>query len=228
MTPASRFWERGSPSSAGEFSDGVDVCRSSPVVECRSPLLPAAPVVSARWRRRPTTSSPSGLRLSRSPPRVRPWRGPLPPRRISPPPVLGTFLDRARVGAASAWRPHHDDGLVALEGAAAAGSRGDAVPEIVAAGKAGLDFQNPIPPIGGAHTHASNQGGSWDHLRRCFNLCWSRSNPRPPLAASPPPPRRRSFLPPPPVPPPSSTSSSSPPSSTSTAEVPLLGGPELS
>ena len=32
-TPKSRFWERGSPSSEGENSNGANVCRSPPFVE---------------------------------------------------------------------------------------------------------------------------------------------------------------------------------------------------
>ena len=83
-TPASRFWEKVSPppsSSSGELA-----CRFSPVVE---------PVASSRRCRGGMSSSPSRLRLTRSPPRMGPWRGPLPPRRSSPPPVLGTFIDKA-------------------------------------------------------------------------------------------------------------------------------------
>ena len=84
--PASRFWERSASPSSGECSDGVVACRSPARIE---------PVASLWGRGRGAFSSPVGLRIARPPPRMGPWRGPLPPRRSSPWPVLATFFDRA-------------------------------------------------------------------------------------------------------------------------------------
>ena len=56
------------------------------------------PSGSLRRRHRGPSSSASGLRLSSSPPRIGRWMGALPPRRISPPPVLGSFIDKALAG----------------------------------------------------------------------------------------------------------------------------------
>uniref|UniRef100_A0ACD5TBC5 Uncharacterized protein n=1 Tax=Avena sativa TaxID=4498 RepID=A0ACD5TBC5_AVESA len=70
-TLASRFWERGTPSSSQQRSP---------------PLFPSSPVA-----RRGSAASPVGVLLCRGP-KVRPWKGPLPPRRASAPAVLGTFL----------------------------------------------------------------------------------------------------------------------------------------
>ncbi|KAI4988709.1 hypothetical protein ZWY2020_035949 [Hordeum vulgare] len=77
-TPARRSSEAVSPANSGKCTDGVHVCRDSKKAELRS-------------RRR--LSSSAGVRLKKMPPRMGPWRGPLPPRRISPLPVLGVLID---------------------------------------------------------------------------------------------------------------------------------------
>jgi hypothetical protein len=91
-TPLSRPWERArrGRSSAGEstlFCRSVDVyaagdgsCDAVDGSPDNSPLVGSEGRVAA--------SSPSRLRLSRGP-RMGPWRGPLPRRRVTPPPVLG-------------------------------------------------------------------------------------------------------------------------------------------
>lgn len=79
-TPARRSSEAVSPANSGKCTDGVHVCRDSKKAELRS-------------RRR--LSSSAGVRLKKMPPRMGPWRGPLPPRRISPLPVLGVLIDSA-------------------------------------------------------------------------------------------------------------------------------------
>lgn len=103
-TPASRFWERQSSSSPGT----PPVLEGEHVVSCRAQEkdMDAAGPERARTASsassaaveigRNPSSSPSGLRLARAP-RMGSWRGPLPPRRITPPPVLGQFMDKAKV-----------------------------------------------------------------------------------------------------------------------------------
>ena len=78
-TPASRFWERSSPTSsiAAQGTSLSPVCRSSePLsVERSGAVVPRPPG-----------------RLLRRPPMRMGWRGPLPRPRITPPPCLGDFL----------------------------------------------------------------------------------------------------------------------------------------
>uniref|UniRef100_A0ACD5WF51 Uncharacterized protein n=1 Tax=Avena sativa TaxID=4498 RepID=A0ACD5WF51_AVESA len=81
-TPASRFWEKESPELGGR--------RSS-----------ASPSGSSARRR--SSSSPMGLAISRGP-KIMPWRGPLPARRSSAPPILGMYLEAAVVGASQGPR----------------------------------------------------------------------------------------------------------------------------
>lgn len=87
-TLTSRFWER-RPSTSSEPRESS--CRSpKDVADVGAPgrprLSPRSVTEATACRRSP--SSPTGLRLPR-PSRMGPWRGPLPPRRITPPPVLG-------------------------------------------------------------------------------------------------------------------------------------------
>ena len=72
----------------------MPLCRVSPEPE----RVVVEPSGSWRRRHRGLTSSASGLRLSRSPPRIGRWMGPLPPRRIPPAPILGSFIDKALEG----------------------------------------------------------------------------------------------------------------------------------
>lgn len=51
---------------------------------------------SVPGRRRGASASPTGLVLSRIP-RVKPWKGPLPPRRVSATPAIGFFVKAAFV-----------------------------------------------------------------------------------------------------------------------------------
>ena len=173
-TPESRFWERGSSASAGEVrvdANGGDGRRSSPAV------VPAASS-RRRWRGGPA-SSPSGLRLSRSPPRMGPWRGPIPPRRISPPPVLGDFLNKDFVGPPAMSAPEVASLEAPRPAAVVAAVSGGDVPVIAAVRAGDVGAQFPGVTLDGAHAHAANRDrlGSWEHLRRRFKAYWSRSVP---------------------------------------------------
>jgi hypothetical protein len=65
--------------------------RSSERARSESP----SPVLKAKGTTfRAASSSPVGMRLSRMP-RLKPWRGPLPRRRITPAPVVGYFIAQA-------------------------------------------------------------------------------------------------------------------------------------
>nr|XP_051211849.1 flocculation protein FLO11-like [Lolium perenne] len=90
-TSESRVWSR-SASPEVRFSS----CRSSERARSASP--PPGEKVK-RSAMRAASSSPVGLRLSRMP-RMKPWRGPLPRRRVTPAPIFGDFL-----AAVSARRP---------------------------------------------------------------------------------------------------------------------------
>ncbi|KAM0911825.1 hypothetical protein ACQ4PT_013188 [Festuca glaucescens] len=108
-SPASRVWERGSSSTSGEPSFVSSVCRER-LVEVTGSLRQGA------------ISSPTGIRLSRPSSLMRPWRGPLPPRRQTPPPVLGMFMKGLVVektgGVASTSSPT-EEGTEAQEAEAA-------------------------------------------------------------------------------------------------------------
>jgi hypothetical protein len=90
-TPVSRVWEASRRSSPGEFFSGCRSAAGSGAADCPGTSVNSPPLVSPR---RGSCSSPRGVRLARGP-RMGPWRGPLPRRRVSPPPVLGTNIDRA-------------------------------------------------------------------------------------------------------------------------------------
>lgn len=91
-TPASRFWETRSPRSAGTSSDAVSGCRS-PVARDGSP---AQQWTAGKVGVGSKSSASQGYAVARRP-RASSWRGPLPSRRVTPPPVLGQFLERAAV-----------------------------------------------------------------------------------------------------------------------------------
>ena len=186
-TPASRFWERSTSQAAGEVSNGVSLCR-----------LPsrAEPIASLRRRNRGACSSPSVLRISRPPSKMGPWRGPLPPRRSSPAPVLGTFIDRAMVVGARA--ASSAPLAVARPCAPSASSPGGVdhpssstrpVPEMpptgTTVGRGISAFQIPDIVDGGTHSHALDPDHpSWEHLDRCFRKYWARVCPNPVSAAA--------------------------------------------
>jgi hypothetical protein len=99
LTSASRFFEksRRCDSLSGESSR---FCRSVDVygaMEKQSTPTPSPPVGSPSLG---AVSSPTGVRLARGP-KVGTWWGPLPRRRISPPPILGQFLDKAARSSSS-------------------------------------------------------------------------------------------------------------------------------
>jgi hypothetical protein len=89
--PVSRVWEASRRSSPGEFFSGCRSAAGSSAADCSGTSVNSPPLVSPR---RGSCSSPTGVRLACGP-QMGPWRGPLPRRRVSPPPVLGTFIDRA-------------------------------------------------------------------------------------------------------------------------------------
>ena len=214
-TPASWFWERGSTSGDGENPNDSIVRRSPPLVD---------PVASSRRRRSGTASSPAGLRLSRSPPRMGPWRGPLPPRRISPPPILGDFLAKAGGVLQPIARPERP--LPVMNPAApVVASTGDGDPVFPATCDAGVDvFQTLAVTPRRAHRDPIDRvrPGSWEHLHRRFKVFWSRSKPASSsIDLPPPPPSRTSPLHRPAAPPSSSSTPSSTPSpSRSPASLP--------
>jgi hypothetical protein len=104
-TPLTRHWEKARRSSppagkSGLFCRSVDVLLAEDVAGSMAGSSPPSASVS-----RGAFSSPSGIHLSRGP-RMGPWRGPLPRRRIMPPPMLGQFLDMATPSSSSAiWAP---------------------------------------------------------------------------------------------------------------------------
>lgn len=88
-TPASRFWEACSSPDSGK-----------PVVDslvCRYPReeSSASPSGKERGGTKKAKPSPPTFPMPNRP-RAGTWRGPIPPRRITPPPVLGQFLERAK------------------------------------------------------------------------------------------------------------------------------------
>jgi hypothetical protein len=84
----SRAWSRSASSMVSGFSS---LCRS---VDCARSASPPPRVGGSAPR--VASSSPVGLRLSRMP-RLKPWRGPLPHRRIMPVPIFGDFLAVAKL-----------------------------------------------------------------------------------------------------------------------------------
>jgi hypothetical protein len=88
---ASRFWERSRRPASGM---PASVCRSVDALQPAEKSGSPACSPPARSPRRGACSSPSGVRLARGP-KVGPWRGPLPRRWVTPPPILGDFLDKA-------------------------------------------------------------------------------------------------------------------------------------
>jgi hypothetical protein len=84
-SPESRTWERAaSPEVRSLFCGSEMRARSTSPSRLREDGL----------AHRASSTSPVGLWLSK-PPRMGKWRGPLPPRRITPTPVLGDFLVKA-------------------------------------------------------------------------------------------------------------------------------------
>jgi hypothetical protein len=83
-TSASRLWE-GSRRSVSSSGEQAHFCRSAGAVERPGATAASTPAVSLK---RGSASSPMGVCLARGS-QMGPWRGPLPRRRISPPPILG-------------------------------------------------------------------------------------------------------------------------------------------
>ena len=149
-TPASQFWERGSSSpemaslkAAGGLRNGFSLCRDTPVLK---------KTVSFRRRRGGPSVLTSGLRMPHSPPRMGSWRGPLPPRRVSPAPIIGSFIDKAYAAWSTAATvrpspssPPGGDPVVSADATSS---------EVIAP----LEFQSLHESPRGAHLHASNLG----------------------------------------------------------------------
>jgi hypothetical protein len=57
--------------------------------------LSPTPAEKPSVRVRPASASPTGLRLPKPQVRLKGWRGPLPPRRITPPAVFADFIEAA-------------------------------------------------------------------------------------------------------------------------------------
>jgi hypothetical protein len=171
-TSASRFWERSrqpSPGGSVEVSDAVT--SGSPAC--------SPPVGSSRGR---SSSSPSGVRLARGP-KVGSWRGPLPRRRLTPPPILGDFLDKAEVisGRSVAGSP-----AVASPSSAVSASSSEA--PLAGNGAAVQDTVALIAVSAADHAReiCVDRGHSWDsinryglgHLARRFQSLWALRRPR--------------------------------------------------
>jgi hypothetical protein len=93
-TPASRFWEKSRRSGSSSGTSSL-LCRS---LDGCSTVEHAGPPASSPPKGSPSRgacSSPSGVRLACGP-MMGSWRGPLPRRRITPLPVLGQFIDKAK------------------------------------------------------------------------------------------------------------------------------------
>jgi hypothetical protein len=86
-TAASRSWER----KTAAATSGGQRARSS------SPTRTVKPAGGGR----PASSSPPVFRLPKLPVKMKAWKGPLPPRRITPPAVSADFVDVARVVSAA-------------------------------------------------------------------------------------------------------------------------------
>ena len=158
-SPSSRVWERGSASGAGESDEVVLVCK-----ENREGLRQDSPPRVSQG----SNSSSSGLRLARAPPRMGPWRGPLPPRRVTPPPVLGVFIDKAvavRDGPSSLGSPS----LVA----AASSSSAPADPSITELGAVRNSNSMQVGPR--CQVEDRNRPSPWAHLHRPCRPCPSSS-----------------------------------------------------
>jgi hypothetical protein len=204
-TPLSRYWEttQRSRSPAGTpllFCRSVDVYAASSGVEKLdgSPAVGSPPAGSVC---RGAASSPSGLRIARSP-RMGPWRGPLPKRRITPSPILGHFLDKAietastpvvagpslapvQLGAAIACST---PGAEIVGGTPVTAIAGVTPCAVIAGGSSGaviaggLQSHRASVSVDGvvqSPVHAPNRTCRfpWAHLRRRYRYLWVRSCP---------------------------------------------------
>jgi hypothetical protein len=88
-TAESRSWERKAAAEPAEVPSGLRA-------RFLSPARSEGPVVS----RRLASSSPPGLRMPKPPMRMKAWKGPLPPRSITPPAILADFVVIAKRGPA--------------------------------------------------------------------------------------------------------------------------------
>ncbi|KAK1697773.1 hypothetical protein QYE76_014470 [Lolium multiflorum] len=86
-TSASRSWEKQTAADPSLMPSASRARSSSPP---RPSRLEAG--------RRPASSSPPGVRLPKPAMRMKAWKGPLPPRRITPPAVLADFIVSSTVG----------------------------------------------------------------------------------------------------------------------------------
>ncbi|KAK1613820.1 hypothetical protein QYE76_019337 [Lolium multiflorum] len=98
-TPASRFWEKEASPNSGNSNELFDACRDKEEVavpfcakDAESPSPPI--IVGAQLPGEKVPRPPSGFHVQRRP-RAVSWRGPCPPRRITPLPVLGQFMLKA-------------------------------------------------------------------------------------------------------------------------------------
>jgi hypothetical protein len=90
-TTESRSWER--KAAAAEPVEVLSGLRARSLSPARSEGLVAG--------RRPASSSPPGLRMPKPPMRMKAWKGPLPPRRITLPAILADFVAIAKRGPAA-------------------------------------------------------------------------------------------------------------------------------
>nr|XP_051196555.1 uncharacterized protein LOC127309883 [Lolium perenne] len=90
-TPASRFWEHASPASAGT-SDGSGFCRSSDASSSASDDHGRSKQEALRHVAAAKATPSSRCFPVPKKTRAGTWRGPVPPRRVSPPAVLGQFM----------------------------------------------------------------------------------------------------------------------------------------
>jgi hypothetical protein len=194
-TPLSRYWEksRRSPSPVGMtplFCRSVDVYTASGGGKelDGSPADGSPPPVGLVCRG--AASSPSGLRIARSP-RMGPWRGPLPKRRITPPLILGQFLEKVIGNAAAtpaAGVPSGEPvqpGAVIAGGSPAAVITGGSSGVVIADGTSGAmitdssQSKHATVLVEQFASRAANQASMlpWAHLRCKFRQLWVQSCP---------------------------------------------------
>jgi hypothetical protein len=134
---------------------------------------------------RGVASSPLGICMAR-PPRMGPWRGPLPRRRITPLPVLGHFIDKAASGSgattsapANVSRPHQLAAPPAFMAGVPQDLKGHRLPEEVVVEGVAVPVQTPANPMqisSDVTKHASDpvHPHGWGHLVRRFRTLWAR------------------------------------------------------
>jgi hypothetical protein len=214
----------------------ASICRSVDALQPAEKSGSPACSPPARSPRRGACSSPSGVRLARGP-KVGPWRGPLPRRRVTPPPILGDFLDKAMTpsGRSAASSPG-----VASPTLSASSSSLEVPALIDGAVVEASDAMKAVSPANRARDDCDDRGHAKEaknryglgHLACRFQSLWAQHKPRvhsssrssSPAIVSPPSSLSQASdsTSPTPTPsiPPSSSSSSSPSSSTPSSSPP--------